>query len=152
MPAPGRHTRAAAAARRRRALGLLAVGVLAVGALVARTVGSRPASESGRPASSTAPADRQAAPLPLTRAVGRRIMTAMDGTFPSRSLRARVRRGQVGGVILFGPNVGPRLGQAIASLQRAARAGGNPPLLIAVDQHCLYFAVGEPSDAADHAS
>src|SRR4051812_49577594 len=75
----------------------------------------------------------QAAP-PLSRAVGRKIVTGMDGTFPSRSLRARVRRGQVGGVILFGTNVGPGLGRAIAALQRAARAGGNPPLLIAVDQ------------------
>src|SRR3954462_4727355 len=75
----------------------------------------------------------QAAP-PLSRAVGRKIVTGMDGTFPSRSLRARVRRGQVGGVILFGTNVGPGLGRAIAALQRAARAGGNPPLLVMVDQ------------------
>ena len=120
-------------ARRRRALGLLAVGVLAVGALVARTGGPSPVPSpaarvehrAGGPAGRAAAADR---------AVGRKIMTAMAGTFPSRSLRARVRRGQVGGVILFGPNVSPRLGQAIASLQRAARAGGNPPLLIAVDQ------------------
>ena len=113
-------------ARRRRALGLLAVGVLAVGALVARTGGPSPVSESGRPASSTAPADRQAAPLPLTRAVGRKIMTAMAGTFPSRSLRARVRRGQVGGVILFGPNVepAPRPGDRVAA---ARRAGGRQP-------------------------
>jgi beta-N-acetylhexosaminidase len=72
--------------------------------------------------------------LPLSRAVGRKIVTGMAGTFPSRSLRARVRKGQVGGVILFGPNVGPALGRAIDSLQRAARAGGNPPLLVAVDQ------------------
>ena len=123
MSAPRRHARDAVA-RRRRALGLLAVGVLGVGALVARTGGSSPVSESGRPASSTAPADRQAAPLPLTRAVGRKIMTAMDGTFPSRSLRARVRRGQVGGVILFGPNVSPRLGPAI---DMADEESGAPP-------------------------
>jgi beta-N-acetylhexosaminidase len=134
MSSTRRHPRADAVARRRRALGLLAVGVLALGAFVAWTGRSDPVPEATRPASSTAPADRQAAPLPLSRAVGRKIMTAMDGTFPSRSLRARVRRGQVGGVILFGPNVSPRLGSAIASLQRAARAGGNPPLLVAVDQ------------------
>src|SRR3954466_13575780 len=72
--------------------------------------------------------------LPLSRAVGRKIVTGMEGTFPSRARRARVRKGQVGGVILFGPNVGPGLGRAIAALQRAARAGGHPPLLIAVDQ------------------
>jgi beta-N-acetylhexosaminidase len=79
-------------------------------------------------------AERAQAEPPLSRAVGRKIVTGMDGTFPSRALRARVRKGQVGGVILFGPNVGPGLGRAIASLQAAARAGGNPPLLIAVDQ------------------
>jgi beta-N-acetylhexosaminidase len=76
----------------------------------------------------------QARNATLSRAVGRRIVSGMDGTFPSRSLRARVRRGEVGGVILFGPNIGPRLGRAIAALQQAARAGGNEPLLIAVDQ------------------
>jgi beta-N-acetylhexosaminidase len=132
--APSRgQTRAAAAVRRRRLFALLAIAVASAvaGAWVAR---SDPGSESPRPASSTTAAERRAAQLPLTRAVGRKIMTAMDGTFPSRSLRARVRRGQVGGVILFGPNVSPRLGQAIVSLQSAARAGGNPPLLIAVDQ------------------
>src|SRR3954462_10567321 len=75
----------------------------------------------------------QAAP-PLSRAIGRKIVTGMDGTFPSRALRARVQRGQVGGVILFGPNVGPGLAGAIGPLQRRARAGGTPPLLIAVDQ------------------
>src|SRR4051794_18011528 len=68
---------------------------------------------------------RRAAP-PLSRAVGRKIVTGMNGTFPSGALRARVQRGQVGGVILFGPNVGPGLARAIAALQRAARAGGNP--------------------------
>src|SRR4051812_47262098 len=79
------------------------------------------------------PGRSQAAP-PLSRAVGRKIMSGMAGTFPSPSLRARVRKGQVGGVILFGPNVGPGLHAAIDALQHAARAGGNPPLLIAVDQ------------------
>jgi beta-N-acetylhexosaminidase len=74
------------------------------------------------------------AELPLSRAVGRKIVTGMAGTFPSRALLARVRGGQVGGVILFGPNVSPRLGRAIAALQGAARAGGNPPLLVMVDQ------------------
>jgi beta-N-acetylhexosaminidase len=102
--------------------------VLAVVALAAAAAGARVG------ASEPAPDRARAAEPSLDRAAGRRIVTGMDGTFPSRALRARVRRGEVGGVILFGPNVGPRLGRAIAALQAAARAGGNPPLLIAVDQ------------------
>jgi len=45
-------------------------------------------------------------------------------------------QGQIGGVILFGANVGSLDGlkRLIAQLQAAARAGGNPPLLFAVDQ------------------
>src|SRR3954470_7650115 len=102
--------------------------VLAVVALAAAAAGARVGASEG------APDGAQAAEPSLSRAAGRRIVTGMDGTFPSRSLRARVRRGQVGGVILFGPNVGPGLGRAIAALQHAARAGGNPPLLVMVDQ------------------
>src|SRR4051812_26912461 len=101
--------------------------VLAVVALAAAAARARVGASEG------APDGAQAAEPSLSRAAGRRIVTGMDGTFPSRSLRARVRRGQVGGVILFGPNVGPRLGRAIAALQAAARAGGNPPPLIALD-------------------
>jgi beta-N-acetylhexosaminidase len=135
MSLTGRQPRHAAAIRRRRMLALLAAAV-AGAAIVAWAFGSEPPPDGGRGrrASSTERAARQAPTLPLSRAVGRKIMTAMDGRFPSRSLRARVRKGQVGGVILFGPNVGPNLRGAIAALQRAARAGGNPPLLIAVDQ------------------
>lgn len=63
-------------------------------------------------------------------------MSGMSGTTPSASLLGRVRRGEVGAIILFGANV---VGAAeartlVARLQRAAKAGGNPPLLIATDQ------------------
>lgn len=63
-------------------------------------------------------------------------MTPMDGTSPSGSLLRRVRMGEVGGVILFGANI-RSLGQVrrlIARLQRTARRGGNPSLLVSVDQ------------------
>lgn len=109
---------------------MLAV-VLAAGAAFAATRLGGDAGPDPRPSERTRSV---AATLPLSRAVGRKIVTGMDGRFPSRALRARVRKGQVGGVILFGPNVGPGLRGAIAALQRAAHAGGNPPLLIAVDQ------------------
>ena len=72
----------------------------------------------------------------LDRLVGQTVMSAVVGTTPSSSLLARVRRGELGGIILFGANVtGKAQVRALAAkLQAAARAGGNPPLLIATDQ------------------
>ncbi len=70
----------------------------------------------------------------LAREVGAKVMTGMDGTYPSQALLARVRRGEVGGVILMGVNISPQLPSAIAALQRAATSGGHPPLVIATDQ------------------
>jgi beta-N-acetylhexosaminidase len=71
-----------------------------------------------------------------TRLLGQRIMVGLSGTAaPSWLLRA-AKAGQVGSVILFAPNIVSRE-QTVAltnALQRAARAGGNPKLLIAVDQ------------------
>jgi beta-N-acetylhexosaminidase len=61
-------------------------------------------------------------------------MTGMNGTYPSASLLGRVRAGEVGGVILMGPNISNQLDAAIASLQGAARTAGDPPLVIATDQ------------------
>lgn len=68
--------------------------------------------------------------------VGQRFVVAMRGTAPSRSLLGRVRRGEIGGVILFGFNIRNRaqLHQLTATLQGAAREAGRPPLLIATDQ------------------
>ena len=72
----------------------------------------------------------------LGRLVGQTLMGRMVGTTPSSSLLGRIRRGELGGIILFGDNV-RSMGQVhglVTRLQQAARAGGNPPLLIAVDQ------------------
>lgn len=74
---------------------------------------------------------------PTTRELlGQRLMVAMRGTQPSQALLGRIRRGEVGGVILFGANITGRaqLQALTASLQGAARAAGRPPLLIATDQ------------------
>ena len=70
------------------------------------------------------------------RLVGTKIMTPMIGTAPSDELLGRVRRGEVGGVILFGENIrsAGQVAALTAALQDAARAGGGPPLLIATDQ------------------
>lgn len=60
----------------------------------------------------------------------------MSGTTPSAGLLARIRAGEVGGVILFGSNVvsPAQVTSLTGTLQEAARAGGRPPLLIATDQ------------------
>lgn len=79
-----------------------------------------------------------AAPVPSspTKLLGQRIMVGMTGTKPSPSLLGAVKAGRVGSVILFSSNIVSRR-QTLAlssALQRAARAGGNPKLLIATDQ------------------
>ena len=96
-------------------------GALAAAAAVAALGGS-----SGADAAGVSPA----------RLAGQSIMTGMTGLTPGAALLARIRAGQVGGVILFGRNIGSRaeLTEAIDELQAAAAEGGNPPLLIAVDQ------------------
>jgi len=59
----------------------------------------------------------------------------MDGASPTPQFLGRIRRGEIAGVVLLGDNIG-RSGPTglIAQLQAAARAGGQPPLLIAIDQ------------------
>jgi beta-N-acetylhexosaminidase len=74
--------------------------------------------------------------IPLARLVGQTVMGRVDGTTASREFLARVRRGEVGGVIIFGDSFTSLAGlrSLIAELQAAAKGGGNPPLLIATDQ------------------
>jgi beta-N-acetylhexosaminidase len=81
----------------------------------------------------TAGATRSISP---TKLLGQRIMVGFQGTQPNASVLRSVREGRVGSVILFGANIANRvqLQTLTAALQRAARAGGNPPLLIATDQ------------------
>jgi beta-N-acetylhexosaminidase len=68
--------------------------------------------------------------------VGQRLMVSMQGTHPDAALLARIRAGQVGGIILFGSNIvdATQLSTLTHRLQRAAAAGGQPKLLIATDQ------------------
>jgi beta-N-acetylhexosaminidase len=63
-------------------------------------------------------------------------MVGFSGTSASASLLRDVRRGDVGSVILFAANINSRRQTLalIGALQKAARQGGNPPLLISVDQ------------------
>jgi beta-N-acetylhexosaminidase len=68
--------------------------------------------------------------------IGQKLVVRMDGTTPSADLLGRIRRGEVGGVILFGANIttASALRSLTAKLRAAAAAGGRPRLLIAVDQ------------------
>jgi beta-N-acetylhexosaminidase len=68
--------------------------------------------------------------------VGQQLMVRMDGRTADPDLVARIRAGEVGGVILYGENIASRE-QTLAlvnQLQDAARQGRNPRLLISVDQ------------------
>ena len=83
------------------------------------------------------PVARSSAAPNLSQLVGQRLIVAMDGTTsPSPGLLGRIRRGEIGGVILFGRNVttATALRALTKQLRDAATAGGQLPLLIAVDQ------------------
>jgi beta-N-acetylhexosaminidase len=88
----------------------------------------------------TTPAASAGTPAPpsvtLAKLVGQQLMVRMDGTTPDPGILARIRAGEVGGVILYGENiVSPaQTASVVHELQDAARQGGNPPLLISVDQ------------------
>ena len=72
----------------------------------------------------------------LAQLIGQKLIVRMDGITPSADLLGRIRRGEVGGVILFGQNITTpaALTALTATLRGAAAAGGQPRLLIAVDQ------------------
>jgi beta-N-acetylhexosaminidase len=76
------------------------------------------------------------APLSISRAIGQMLMSHVTGLTAPPQLLARVRDGRVGSVILYSENIAgdEQLSRLTSSLQAAARAGGNPPLLIGTDQ------------------
>jgi len=101
---------------RRRALTVAAFAVVLVGA------------GGASPAQSPAPT--------LEQLVGQKLVVTMNGTSPSGSLLARARRGDIGGVIVHGFNFSTptQLRSITRQLHAAAAAGGQPRLLVAVDQ------------------
>jgi beta-N-acetylhexosaminidase len=80
--------------------------------------------------------DIQAASPTLAQLVGQKLVIRMEGTTPSASLLGRIRRGEVGGVILFGDNIvnATQLKALTSALHNAAKAGGQPRLLVMTDQ------------------
>jgi len=80
-------------------------------------------------------------------------MGAVDGTVASPRLLTRIRRGDLGGVIISDDNFTSLAGlrTLIRTLQTAAASGGNPPLLIATDQEggtVKRLPYGPPSQSA----
>jgi beta-N-acetylhexosaminidase len=88
------------------------------------------------PAPPGSPASPPRSRTPLSRLVGAKVIVRMQGTYPSSSLLSEVRRGTVGGVILFPENVASRsqLRSLTGALQRASAQGGGPGVVVAVDQ------------------
>jgi beta-N-acetylhexosaminidase len=72
----------------------------------------------------------------LAQMIGQKLVVRMEGTTPSADLLGRIRRGEVGGVLLFGSNITTRtaLIALTHTLRAAAAAGGQPHFIIAVDQ------------------
>jgi beta-N-acetylhexosaminidase len=66
---------------------------------------------------------------------GQRVIAGFSGTSAPKPLLRRIHRGELGGVILFGANIGsrPQVRRLTASLQRA-RPDGLPPLIVSTDQ------------------
>jgi beta-N-acetylhexosaminidase len=90
--------------------------------MVASVAGAAPASPSAGPS--------------LPRLVGGVLVGAFAGKTPSAAFLARIRRGELGGVILFGGNVesAAQTAKLVTTLRRAAAVGGTRHLLILVDQ------------------
>src|SRR5215211_5612983 len=84
---------------------------------------------------SIAPAPAVAAPS-LQHLIGQKLVVSMGGHTPSALLLNRARRGRIGGVLIHGWNFSSaaQLRSIATKLQHAAAEGGQPPLLIAVDQ------------------
>ncbi len=108
----------------------VSVAIILTASLVAAGACSQIGSATtARPASGTVPQ------VPLAKLVGQTIVVRMPGRTPTPAFLARIRAGQVGGIVLFAENFGPSGPRAlVAELQAAAAEGGNPPLLVAIDQ------------------
>lgn len=95
-----------------------------------------PASAAPTAAESPAATAPRPARIPLREAVGQMLVTRYHGAAPTPSVLAAIRRGRVGGVILFADNVPSAAAtrRAVRRLVRAADAGGRPRPLVLIDQ------------------
>ena len=122
VPVPGerrRHRRdLPAKVRRRQAIALGAIAVIVVGGAILLFSGGGGEEEQ---------------PLALKRLVGQTVISPLGGGGVDAKLTRRVRKGQIGGLIVEQRDQAA-VQQDVATLQEAASAGGNPPLLVMVDQ------------------
>lgn len=124
--------------------------------LLALLLAGRPATAEERPAKGAIraaptaqtplPADKPPVPsraptaLPLERMIGQMVMVGFVGTSPRDrgvvALLDQLRKGQIGGAIVMGRNIKSpaQLKTLTAAIHQAAREGGQPEALIAVDQ------------------
>ncbi|MGZ5309488.1 MAG: glycoside hydrolase family 3 N-terminal domain-containing protein [Solirubrobacterales bacterium] len=116
-----RHRDLPAQVRRRQAIAVILI-VLLVG------FGAYKLFAGGEESSTTAPEQ-----IPLAKLVGQSVVGKMSAAGPNKDLLKRVRKGQLGGVIVFAKDEAS-LTRDTKRLQKVAAAGGNPPLLIAIDQ------------------
>lgn len=133
-PARGRRAqrRDREAGRRR----LTALAVVAVAAAVGGAiVGARGGDDDSQPIAAPQPACPARVAAEPRRLVGQMLIVRMEAT-ATDGLRRALRRGEIGGVVLFPPAATrPRdLAREIASLRAAAAAGGAVPPLVMIDQ------------------
>ena len=85
----------------------------------------------GKPGAAPARSDS----VSLAKLVGQTILVRMPGAQPTAAFLARIRSGQIGGVVIYSENLGTAGPAAlIRQLQAAAAEGRNPPLVIGIDQ------------------
>ena len=85
----------------------------------------------------SAPTSAPTVPQPsIAQLIGQRIVVTFSGATPSAALLGRIRRGEVGGVILFGRHATSVVQlQALTSLLHTTAAdAGQPRLLVMIDQ------------------
>lgn len=94
------------------------------------------ASSSDDPARTPVAAKSPAADASTTELIGQHITTGYVGVKPPKDVLRAVKAGRVGGVILFTNNMPTTASakSAIDRLQRWAKAGGQPPLFVMIDQ------------------
>lgn len=111
---------------------LIEGGVVAAALVAGAIFGGGAAQQAAQPTA----AEQTAAKMSATELVGQRVVTGWQGARPPAWLRTAARDGRIGGVILFKDNIPSttRARRSIAALQREAKRGGQPPLLVMVDQ------------------
>jgi beta-N-acetylhexosaminidase len=122
---------AASAEQRRRRLWAL-IGVAALAAVLGIIAGASSGGESGEPPPAVSFCGRPA--TTPTQIAGQGIVARMDDK-ATPALLALARRGEIGGLVLFPETSNyDALAKQIRMVQQAALAGGNPKLLISIDQ------------------